>query len=434
MRYASKSSRVTPNKGRFLVVSVVATILVTAVVVVFLGIKIALRFQYDVPFVISTDDRSMMKRHLLSPSGGGAGPCRQVLLLTSGGCHALDESLLQGQDRVWTCDVVPAQNHLLELKMAVIRTQPYETFWALFGLGGAPTFERDYWGQIRRRIDSPEARAFWDERVHYFDPERGGLYSQGSLPVAFCRFLASRLWPEGYDSWLASKCLDPREQVRVTEELCGSRAVAAYGFCHWLVRCLHIESLAGVSRSQWSAAAGSQVGPAAAFCAGLRRRAQVPGSFCRDYVTRLYVTGQFRQDCCPDYMKPENYERLRASVDRITILAGSMLDAMERLHSISRIYPLDHMDCLADSEVTEEARNMERLTRCRAPGAPIAVIKCVQRRPQYLSLISEFLDVRDVSDELPFDGSDMYMVQGAYVLLRRNVRVSAARVFPETAR
>ena len=60
----------------------------------------------------------------------------QVVMITSAGCNALDY-LLDEPASIHCIDMNPRQNHLLELKLAGIRSLSFETFFDLFGRGRA---------------------------------------------------------------------------------------------------------------------------------------------------------------------------------------------------------------------------------------------------------------------------------------------------------
>lgn len=350
---------------------------------------------FSIPFVIGTDTQYMTNKHI--PTTGGILVC-----ITSGGCNPLDECLKR--DKVYTCDVIEAQNYLLELKIAVIHSMTYEVFWSMFGKGYVSSFADTYY-PILRPLLSPHAQRFWDKRKFYFDRQWGGLYNIGSAQVFFAKRLCSIFWKHG------SKCKTVDEQLITLENPNLTTIIKIYGRAHQKLR--FIKAL-GVVETQWR-----NDNPAKVLLRGLRQRASVPHSFCNDYVTRLYVTGGFSYECCPEYLKPHNYDILRACVKKITILEGGMLDALRQVNRADVIFPLDHMDCLSVDELRAEAQEMVRLTAHHPFHHPFAVIKCVSRFPQYLEVLHEYFDIKDVSGDLAYDGSDMYMVQSAYVLIRK---------------
>ena len=59
---------------------------------------------------------------------------------------------------------------------------------------------------------------------------------------------------------------------------------------------------------------------------------------------------------------------------------------------------------------------MKRLSSHLQPGTPIAIIKSVNIRPSYLSVVQQYFHIRDVSNDLCYDGRDIYMIQSAFIL------------------
>ena len=85
-----------------------------------------------------------------------------VLSITSGGCNVL-AFLLDGPRKVIALDVNPHQGHLLELKMAAFRTLSYPGNLEFFGIRPCPT-RVDCYRQRLRPCLSGEAARFWDGR------------------------------------------------------------------------------------------------------------------------------------------------------------------------------------------------------------------------------------------------------------------------------
>ena len=98
----------------------------------------------------------------------GLGPDDRVLAITSAGCNVLDYALRGA--RVLAVDGNPRQNHLLELKLAGIRTLDYDDFFALFGIGASPR-ALELYARLRDRL-SEGAQALWDRAIRLFDPRR----------------------------------------------------------------------------------------------------------------------------------------------------------------------------------------------------------------------------------------------------------------------
>jgi len=67
-----------------------------------------------------------------------------------------------------------------------------------------------------------------------------------------------------------------------------------------------------------------------------------------NYFWRVYLHGEYTPECCPEYLKRENFARLKDVVDRIRIHTSSVEQFLRRTNArISRYVLLDHMDWLS---------------------------------------------------------------------------------------
>jgi S-adenosylmethionine-diacylglycerol 3-amino-3-carboxypropyl transferase len=68
-----------------------------------------------------------------------------------------------------------------------------------------------------------------------------------------------------------------------------------------------------------------------------------------NYFWRVYVTGRYAPDSCPEYLKAHNFARLRAGlVDNVRTFTGTVTDCLaEARPRFSAFVLLDHMDWLA---------------------------------------------------------------------------------------
>ena len=94
-------------------------------------------------------------------------PDDTLLVITSAGCNVLDYALA-GPRRIHAVDANPRQTALLELKLAGIRRLDFDDFFALFGDGRPRATSASSTSDALRADLSPFARAFWDERLHWF--------------------------------------------------------------------------------------------------------------------------------------------------------------------------------------------------------------------------------------------------------------------------
>ncbi|KAK5125683.1 hypothetical protein LTR85_011957 [Meristemomyces frigidus] len=101
-----------------------------------------------------------------------------ILAITSAGDNILSYAL-ERPKRIHAVDLNPAQNHLLELKVAAFRALEYQDFWTLFGEGKHEDFQRVLVEQLSPYLSS-QAFDYW---LHVgpsaFSPSGKGLYFTG---------------------------------------------------------------------------------------------------------------------------------------------------------------------------------------------------------------------------------------------------------------
>lgn len=101
-----------------------------------------------------------------------------ILALTSAGDNILSYALCKPH-RIHAVDLNPAQNHLLELKMAAFTSLPYEDTWKIFGLGKHPNFGKLLLEQMSPHLSS-QAFQFWIANSSTFTSRLScGLYETG---------------------------------------------------------------------------------------------------------------------------------------------------------------------------------------------------------------------------------------------------------------
>jgi S-adenosylmethionine-diacylglycerol 3-amino-3-carboxypropyl transferase len=69
-----------------------------------------------------------------------------------------------------------------------------------------------------------------------------------------------------------------------------------------------------------------------------------------NYFWRVYITGSYTPECCPEYLKPDNFQQLKATgVSQISVHTDSVQGFLEKgTEPISRFVLLDHMDWLSE--------------------------------------------------------------------------------------
>ena len=324
-----------------------------------------------------------------------------VLVITSAGCNALDYAL-RGPKRIHCVDANPRQNALLELKLAAIRTLAFDDFFRIFGEGYHPRFECLYLEHLRTEL-SPFARDWWDRHRHWFTSRRGSFYFHGlSGVVARCVRGWFRSQPKLHAATIdLLDARDVEEQRRIYDERVSprlwNRAV------NWTISRQFVMTLLGVPHPQRRLVEAQHAGGVAGF---IRESVQyvfrqLPLS--DNYFWRLYLTGRYDRDCCPEYLKADNFERLKSGlVDSIhlhtTTVTGFLQSTDER---ISRFVLLDHMDWMSSYYPGALREEWEAILERATPGARI-LLRSAQARPAWLDAIEVGSDNRPLREVLRF--------------------------------
>jgi S-adenosylmethionine-diacylglycerol 3-amino-3-carboxypropyl transferase len=274
-------------------------------------------------------------------------PEDRVLVITSAGCNALDYALTGA--RVLAVDANPRQNHLLELKCAGIRALDFEAFFTLFGDGGSPDAP-DIYRTLRPELSLP-ARDYWDREIRLFRPSsaRGrSFYFRGTAGLVA---LAIKLWIDHgarvrrtLDQLLDAHDLE--HQLRLYHShlrgpLLGDKLLSVVGTPG-------VMSLLGVPAPQ-RLMVHAYPGGFAGFIRACLDRVMALCPLRENYFWRVYVTGRYTRESCPEYLKRGNFERLKAGlVDRVRTCDGTVTECLaEAEERFTAFVLLDHMDWLA---------------------------------------------------------------------------------------
>jgi S-adenosylmethionine-diacylglycerol 3-amino-3-carboxypropyl transferase len=299
------------------------------------------------------------------------GPQDTVLVITSAGCNVLDYAL-QEPRHVYAVDMNPRQNALLELKLAGIKRLAFDDFFAMFGRGRLENCREVYLSVLRPEL-SPAARAFWDGSIDWFTGRgwRQSFYFHGTAgTLARCVNSYIDQIARIRDAILA--ILSARslaEQQDIYDERI--RGPFWRRFVRWTVGRDATLSMLGVPRAQRRQVERYYAGGISRFIEDC-----VEAVFARlplgdNYFWRVYLTGEYTPDCCPEYLRPENFARLKAGLaDRISVNTCSLLDFLtDHKVPISRFVLLDHMDWLSSWSRSVLAQEWQAIFDCAAPGA-----------------------------------------------------------------
>lgn len=301
------------------------------------------------------------------------GPDDNLLMITSAGCNALDYALC-GPKHIYAVDMNPRQNALLELKMAGIKKLDFETFFSLFGKGRLNDFRSAYHDTLRESL-SPISRAYWDRHTDYFDGSgwRPTFYFHGTsgLFARLINFYIDRVAKvrDAVTAIFAANTVD--EQRHIYDSWL--RDAFWKRFIRWAVGRDTTLSLLGVPRPQRQQVEKDYVGGIAKFIEDSIESVFACLPIGDNYFWRVYVHGEYTRECCPEYLKQENFEKLKGGlVDHVSAHTCSVLDFLMRYEGkISRYVLLDHMDWLSTMHFPILEQEWQSIVDRAAPNARI---------------------------------------------------------------
>lgn len=277
------------------------------------------------------------------------GPDDHLLVITSAGCNVLDYALT-GPAHVYAVDMNPRQNALLDLKMAGIRSLDFEDYFRVFGGGGHRHFNDLYKNGIREQLGE-FSRNYWDERIHWFsqESENSGFYFRGlSGQVAriFHWYLTARpRLRDGVYALLESRSLEEQREIydsRVEKHLWSDGM-------NWVLSRQMTMNMLGVPHPQRKEVENQHENGVAGFIRESIEYVFRQLPLVDNYFWRLYLQGGYSAECCPEYLKPDNYGKLKSGlVDHVSIHTMSVTDFLRQSEvPISRFVLLDHMDWMS---------------------------------------------------------------------------------------
>ena len=275
-----------------------------------------------------------------------------ILMITSGGCNALDYALDRPK-HIYSVDINPHQNALLELKLAAIRQLDFNSFFELFGRGNLVNFSVIYQSKLRPLL-SPWTQKYWDKQGKRFFNSRRSFYFHGSSGwvMRFVNFFTKKIIKNRNQIEQLFSANTISEQQKIYEQHLRHtltpflRRLLSNNFTLWL-NCVPPQQ-----RQQVELDFGCSIG--AVYGQWLEEMlTQVP--ITDNYFWRVCLYGEYSPACCPNYLKRDNFEALKGGlVNRISVHTNTVENFLrENDVTISHFVLLDHMDWLSNYRYSE---------------------------------------------------------------------------------
>lgn len=312
-----------------------------------------------------------------------------ILVITSAGCNTLDYALA-GPRHIHAVDANPRQTALLELKLAGIRRLQFDDFFALFGEGRHPRFDQIYRDTLRQDL-SPFAQQFWDGAGPWFSRRnpRNTFYFHslsGRVATLFRHYVD--LQPQlrsAVDELVDAKSLDQQRDI------CDSRiAPRMWGpSMNWALSRQITMSMLGVPAPQHEEVRMQHAGGVPGFVRDAIEYVFRCLPLWSNYFWRVYVRGAYTRDCCPEYLKRDNFLALKNGLaDRITHHSCTVTKLLQSVRPrVSKFVLLDHMDWLGSFQPEALREEWSALLECAAPGAR-AIFRSAHAQPAYLDTLT----------------------------------------------
>lgn len=313
------------------------------------------------------------------------GPDDVMLVISSAGCNVLDYALC-GPAQIYAVDANPRQTALLELKIAAIRALPHADFFELFGRGYHPRYRDLYRDALRSQL-SPFARDYWDQRGSWFasaHPRRRFYFRglAGQVAGGFHTYLALR--PQlraGIQAAVAAPDLSTQRAIydEQIEPLMWSKAM------RWVLSRQATMSMLGVPYPQTREVEQENIAGVAGYIRDAVRYVFRELPLADNYFWRLYLQGEYTPDCCPEYLQPAGFAKLKAGlVDRIQPNTTTVTRFLQRTPKrISRFVLLDHMDWMSTYHPEALVEEWQAILTKASPGARL-ISRSASARPGYL--------------------------------------------------
>lgn len=297
-------------------------------------------------------------------------PDSRVVMITSAGCNALDY-LLEGPAEIHAVDMNPRQNALLQLKLAMIERRQFEDLFRLFGYGEHPEFRRIL-SEVKDQLH-PYALRYWSSKHYYFQKSalNPSFYYRGTAGqmawIALQTFLRSPRVRDYVEALLHAP--DLHAQQALYEHV---KPALWNGLVSWLVRQPMAMTMLGVPRAQIRLIEAQFPGGLKGYIQSKLSQVLTEVPFQDNYFWRVYLTGHYTRDCCPNYLREEHQPALVAGAGRLATHSTTVANFLrENPGPYSHYVLLDHQDWLAAHKPQALAEEWQLILENSRPGTRI---------------------------------------------------------------
>ncbi len=275
----------------------------------------------------------------------------KVVMITSAGDNLLDY-LLDEPAEIHSVDMNFRQNALFELKRSILINGDHETMFKFFGEGELDN-PIDLYKQKLRSSLPVYAQNYWDQHIKYFQGrgKRNTFYYRGaSGALAFlCRnylFMRKKMRQNTKHLMDATSLSTQADYYNALESKIFSPIVNLFLNNHFTM------CLAGVPKAQQVLMQEKYAGGNADYIKECFRNVFTKLDVGDNYFYQVYFNGKYTEDCCPLYLKEDNFIPLSNAHSRAKTYTSTLSNFLiDNPGSYSHYILLDHQDWLAANDL-----------------------------------------------------------------------------------
>jgi S-adenosylmethionine-diacylglycerol 3-amino-3-carboxypropyl transferase len=295
----------------------------------------------------------------------------EIVMITSAGCNALDY-LMDRPNRIHCIDMNPRQNALLQLKLKSFEQTDHHQLFKLFGKGVDKNIKKVYEKQLRPAL--PDfAQQYWDKNLNFFNGKgpRKSFYhygTSGTFAWLAIKYLKSQkdLYRKIQQLFEAKDLEEQRQLYFKIEDSLMNKIV------EWLLNRHITMCLLGVPRSQQELFVEKYDRGALGFIQECLRNVFTKLPIQENYFWKVYLDGHYSEECCPNYLKQENFDSFQEQIHKINTYNNTISGFLKaNPGSYSHFILLDHQDWLASNDIPALREEWELILQNSRPGTRI---------------------------------------------------------------
>jgi len=311
-----------------------------------------------------------------------------VLAITSAGDNILHyASLPNPPKRIHAVDLNPAQNHLLELKLACFRSLSHDQIWSIFGEGKIANFTDLLIDKLSVHMSSQAFQYWMKKGDQTFDPKGKGLYDTGfsRWGLRLGRWTFQAFGVTKYVEQLCN-CTTMQQQLKIWNENIKNALFNPVVATLLVGNPIFLWKALGVPPNQAKMMGNSVFKYVVDTLNPVLSRSLISKD---NYFYYLCLMGKYAYNNCPEYLTVKGFNRLSSKgdnspIDNIRIHTDTLNDVFDRLSekSLTIAIIMDHMDWF-DPNGKDAINEITALKNCLAPGGRV-MLRSASTHPWYI--------------------------------------------------